>query len=361
MSNGRWRHRGGGDRRDPRSTAWQSPADARARQRSCSSTSTCPSTETKPAPSVTCRRPASRAPSRASIWAASPSPVRSGRGLALRQAAQRRLRRLLAAAILRGTSPARRSAATASSRQLLGSARDRAPAAQSDGHAGAGLASESDGDGPPRPACVVHRISQRPYRGLFETGVGPAGVRDRVAGRRRDDLQSTEQCPGHGDRLGDAGTQQHAAGRDLRPEDRARVQSTFDQMAEAIAAYEGSPEVSAFSSKFDAFLAGTAQLTDAERRGYELFNGQRSAWTATSIRRRPFTRSSPTTRRPTLACRETPTCSSTTRPVPTRSPTCPIRRVRHSWTRESATSCGARRRRTKPGRRSHRISTGGCG
>jgi cytochrome c peroxidase len=45
-------------------------------------------------------------------------------------------------------------------------------------------------------------------------------------------------------------------------------------MAEAIAAYEASPEVSPFSSKFDAFLAGKAELSEAERRGYDLFNGQ---------------------------------------------------------------------------------------
>jgi hypothetical protein len=38
--------------------------------------------------------------------------------------------------------------------------------------------------------------------------------------------------------------------------DRVRVQETFDAMAQAIAAFEASPEVSPFSSKFDAFLAG---------------------------------------------------------------------------------------------------------
>jgi cytochrome c peroxidase len=60
----------------------------------------------------------------------------------------------------------------------------------------------------------------------------------------------------------------------LSPEDRARIQSTFDQMAQSIAAFEASPEVSPFSSKFDAFLAGNAELSPEERRGYDLFNGQ---------------------------------------------------------------------------------------
>jgi hypothetical protein len=37
----------------------------------------------------------------------------------------------------------------------------------------------------------------------------------------------------------------------LAPEDRARVQSTFDQITESVAAFEASAEVSPFSSKFD--------------------------------------------------------------------------------------------------------------
>jgi cytochrome c peroxidase len=60
----------------------------------------------------------------------------------------------------------------------------------------------------------------------------------------------------------------------LGPADRERVQSTFDQMGEAIAAYEASSEVSPFSSKFDAYLAGKAELSEAERRGHDLYNGQ---------------------------------------------------------------------------------------
>ena len=42
----------------------------------------------------------------------------------------------------------------------------------------------------------------------------------------------------------------------------------------SIAAYEGSSEVSAFSSKYDAFLAGKAKLTAQEQRGLQLFEGK---------------------------------------------------------------------------------------
>jgi cytochrome c peroxidase len=48
----------------------------------------------------------------------------------------------------------------------------------------------------------------------------------------------------------------------------------FHRMARAIAAYEASSEVNAFSSKYDAYLAGEARLTASERRGLELFEGK---------------------------------------------------------------------------------------
>lgn len=48
----------------------------------------------------------------------------------------------------------------------------------------------------------------------------------------------------------------------------------FHRMARAIAAYEASSEVNAFSSKYDLFLAGKARLSPAEKRGLELFEGK---------------------------------------------------------------------------------------
>ena len=48
----------------------------------------------------------------------------------------------------------------------------------------------------------------------------------------------------------------------------------FDQVAQAIAAYESSREVNAFSSKYDAYLAKRATLSPQEQRGLKLFAGQ---------------------------------------------------------------------------------------
>jgi cytochrome c peroxidase len=56
--------------------------------------------------------------------------------------------------------------------------------------------------------------------------------------------------------------------------DRGTSNSTFDHMTMAMATYESSPDVSAFSSKFDAFLAGNATLSATEQAGYALFNGK---------------------------------------------------------------------------------------
>jgi cytochrome c peroxidase len=45
-------------------------------------------------------------------------------------------------------------------------------------------------------------------------------------------------------------------------------------MAQSIAGYEASAEVTPFTSKFDAVLAGKAQFTSQEQAGYEVFRGK---------------------------------------------------------------------------------------
>jgi cytochrome c peroxidase len=52
------------------------------------------------------------------------------------------------------------------------------------------------------------------------------------------------------------------------------VDRAYGYIALSVAAYEGSSEVNPFSSKYDAFLAGRAQLTPEETRGLQLFGGK---------------------------------------------------------------------------------------
>ena len=50
--------------------------------------------------------------------------------------------------------------------------------------------------------------------------------------------------------------------------------ATYDAFAHSLTGFENGPEVSPFSSKFDAFLAGSATLTADEMAGYNLFRGK---------------------------------------------------------------------------------------
>jgi cytochrome c peroxidase len=114
----------------------------------------------------------------------------------------------------------------------------------------------------PDSACAVYRASQRPYRGLFEAVWGaqafaitwPADV---------DQVCDTPGPPRGG-----------VLPVRLDPVARGHANATFDQMAESIASYEASAEVTAFTSKYDAVQAGKATFTPQEQHGYDLFRGK---------------------------------------------------------------------------------------
>src|SRR5437879_12153561 len=58
----------------------------------------------------------------------------------------------------------------------------------------------------------------------------------------------------------------------LSPADRTRSNDVYDHWAQSLNAYEGSVQVTAFSSKFDAFLKGDSTMTPIERQGNNLFS-----------------------------------------------------------------------------------------
>jgi cytochrome c peroxidase len=60
----------------------------------------------------------------------------------------------------------------------------------------------------------------------------------------------------------------------LSDQDRANSNMAYDVIALSIAAYEASPEVNAFSSKFDYVKEGLAKLSKEEQRGFALFRGK---------------------------------------------------------------------------------------
>lgn len=84
----------------------------------------------------------------------------------------------------------------------------------------------------PTPAEVVSRVCAGSYGSLFRSVWGP------------------ELCDG------------------------SHVAAAYDSIALSIAAFEASPASNAFTSKYDAFLAGTAKLSPMERKGLNLFQGK---------------------------------------------------------------------------------------
>src|SRR5438309_7874549 len=117
--------------------------------------------------------------------------------------------------------------------------------------------------GLPDIACAVYRASQRPYRALFESVWG----KQAFAIEWPKDVEQV--CDQPGPPPTDDPMPVH-----LSELDRGRAAATFDQMAQSIAGYEASAEVTTFTSKFDAVLAGKAQFTPQEQLGYELFRGK---------------------------------------------------------------------------------------
>jgi cytochrome c peroxidase len=119
--------------------------------------------------------------------------------------------------------------------------------------------------GLPDFGCMVFRLSQTRYRPLFEG----------IWGNQSFDInwpENTEKiCRTPAGAFGTDPTPLH-----LSPKDRGTASSTFNAYADSISAFEQGPEVSPFSSKFDAFLAGTkgVTLTGDEMAGYNLFRGK---------------------------------------------------------------------------------------
>jgi cytochrome c peroxidase len=110
------------------------------------------------------------------------------------------------------------------------------------------------------PACMVYRMSQRPYRSMAETLWGAQSFAVRWPANAKEVCDRPGPAP-DGDPL-----PLH-----LGAVDRGIAQTTFDRIAEAIAAFEGSPEVNPFSAKFDYVTAGKAEFTPEEKAGYALF------------------------------------------------------------------------------------------
>src|ERR1700752_2387042 len=117
----------------------------------------------------------------------------------------------------------------------------------------------------PDTACVAFRLRQAVYRPLFERMWGKKSLDIRFP----EDTEEICETPG-----GASIFEGDPEPIKLSREERTRANIVYDRWAQSIDSFEQSVQVSAFSSKFDAFLAGKYTLTANEMAGFKLFNGK---------------------------------------------------------------------------------------
>jgi len=69
---------------------------------------------------------------------------------------------------------------------------------------------------------------------------------------------------------------EEVTGVNLKDLSKSNVETAYNEAAEAIAAYESSVEVNPFSSKYDAYVDEVYELSEEEKLGLDLFNGDRA-------------------------------------------------------------------------------------
>src|SRR5713226_2282434 len=117
----------------------------------------------------------------------------------------------------------------------------------------------------PDTACVAFRLSHAVYRPLFEEVWGKGSL----------DItfppETAQICATPG---GAAVFGGNTTPIPLTPTDRTHANTVYDHWGQSIDSYEQSVQVSAFSSKFDAFVKGNYTMTADEMAGYNLFKGK---------------------------------------------------------------------------------------
>src|SRR5712691_11226714 len=132
-----------------------------------------------------------------------------------------------------------------------------------DAHQAQGPPVDTQEMGNPDTACITFKLSKAVYRPLFEL----------VWGKDSFDIKfphdTADICAKPGGAFGADTTPVK-----LRAADRTKSNNVYDHWGQSIDAYEQSVQVSAFSSKFDAYLKGKYTLTAEEKAGYDLFRGK---------------------------------------------------------------------------------------
>jgi cytochrome c peroxidase len=120
--------------------------------------------------------------------------------------------------------------------------------------------------GMPDIACIPYRLSQAVYAPLFEQIWGAGSLSSIVWPANVEQVCTT---PNGAASLGGSTTPLA-----LSPIDRTKATMDYNAWGHSLDEYEASNAVTAFTSKFDAYLEGTYTLTPDEMAGYNLFRGK---------------------------------------------------------------------------------------
>jgi cytochrome c peroxidase len=117
----------------------------------------------------------------------------------------------------------------------------------------------------PDTACIAFRLQTAAYRNLFEQIWGAGSLNINFP----PDTEEICDTPGGAAVFGTSVTPIK-----LSPEDRTRANDVYNHWGQSISFFERSTNLSAFTSKFDAFLEGSYTMTADEMAGYNLFKGK---------------------------------------------------------------------------------------
>jgi cytochrome c peroxidase len=134
-----------------------------------------------------------------------------------------------------------------------------------DAHQAQGPPVDTQEMGNPDTACIAFKLKQSVYRPLFELVWGTGSLDIHFPGN----TEAICATPG-----GAAAFHGDTTPVNLNRKERQLADEAYNHWGQSLDAYEQSVQVSAFSSKFDAFLKGNYTLTPTEQAGYDLFRGK---------------------------------------------------------------------------------------
>src|SRR6266404_5641083 len=134
-----------------------------------------------------------------------------------------------------------------------------------DAHQAQGPPVDTQEMGNPDTACIAYKLKQSVYRPLFELVWGEGSLDIHFPGN----TEAICATPG-----GAAAFHGNTTPVNLNREGRLKADEAYNHWGQSLDAYEQSVQVSAFSSKFDAYLKHNYTWTPTEQAGYDLFRGK---------------------------------------------------------------------------------------